>query len=170
MFICERFFSHLEDTYRRVIDVDGEHCSIEILDTAGQDEFSSLQDQWMRECNAMMLVYSINSQESFERAQRLRDVIDKVKDGGQVSLVLAGNKSDLETQRKVTAEEGKMFAQQRGMTFFETSAKNNTNVLECFSELIRLERRRSTATRHNRAPRKHFPVRGNPISVCCTLL
>jgi GTPase SAR1 family protein len=83
--------------------------------------------------------------------------------------VLVGNKSDLEAGRKVTAEEGKMFAEQREMSFFETFAKNNTNVEQCFFELIQFERKAKINNRVNQAPRRGFLV-GNQVSVCCTLL
>jgi small GTP-binding protein len=125
------------------IENENDPFKFDILDTAGQEEFSSMQDQWMRDCNAIVIVYSITSKGSFERAQRLRDVVDRYKDGVQIPLVLVGNKSDLAADRAVTVEEAKAYAEKRGMTFFEASAKTGANVEQSFLELVRLERQYS---------------------------
>ncbi len=51
--------------------------------------------------------------------------------------ILIGNKTDLETQRAVTTAEGEEFARQQGWHYFETSAKNKTNINEVFSEILK---------------------------------
>ncbi len=50
-----------------------------------------------------------------------------------MTLVLIGNKTDLEEDRKVSTEEGKKFAKENNMIFFETSAKLSNNVFEMFT-------------------------------------
>ncbi|GLD94536.1 hypothetical protein PINS_up003147 [Pythium insidiosum] len=57
----------IEDSYRKLSTIDGDQVVLDILDTAGQEEYTSMQDQWMREGNGFLLVYSVTSQSSFRR-------------------------------------------------------------------------------------------------------
>lgn len=82
--------------------VDGSPVTLEIVDTAGQDEYSTYQDQWMREGKGILLVYAIDSRNSFQAAQAFKEKIDRVKENEKVAIVLVGNKCDLESNRQVT--------------------------------------------------------------------
>ena len=78
-----------------------------------------------------MLVYDITDLESFQNLNSWLIEIEK-NASKNVYKILVGNKCDMESERKVTVEQGKDFAQQYGMKFFETSAKNSVNVNEAF--------------------------------------
>ena len=78
-----------------------------------------------------MLVYDITNLESFQNLNSWLIEIEK-NASKSVYKILVGNKCDMENDRKVTTEQGKEFAAQYGMQFFETSAKNSTNVNEAF--------------------------------------
>ena len=78
-----------------------------------------------------MLVYDITDLESFQNLNSWLIEIEK-NASKNVYKILVGNKCDMENERKVTTEQGKEFADQYGMKFFETSAKNSTNVNEAF--------------------------------------
>jgi len=109
---------------------------LDILDTAGQDEFSSMQDQWMRDGKGFLLVYNITDKTSFDNVSALRDKILRTKDAQKVPIVLVGNKCDLVNERVVDTEEGKNLASQWGCPFFETSAKEKINNEVCFDALV----------------------------------
>ncbi|KAL6071496.1 Ras GTPase [Balamuthia mandrillaris] len=122
---------------------DGQTCMIDILDTAGQEEYSCLRDAYMRTGQAFIVIYSVTSRSSFEEAHSLRDWILRIKDSDHVPIVLVGNKVDLEDQREVSRTEGLDLAKSFGIPFFESSAKMRINIDEAVHELIRITPRES---------------------------
>ncbi|KAL0215969.1 hypothetical protein P9112_008153 [Eukaryota sp. TZLM1-RC] len=133
----ERYDPTIEDSYRKAVDVDGSALRLEIMDTAGQDEYDSIREQYLQGGNGFLLVYAIDSQESFDKAVSLRDQILSLQNRQDVPIVLVGNKCDLEDARAVTNDEGKLLAEKFGCEFFETSAKEEVNVDEAFYALVR---------------------------------
>jgi len=127
----------IEDSYRKQVMIDDETALLDILDTAGQEEFSSMQDQWMRDGKGFLLVYNITSRPTFEEIQVLRDKILRTKDTDRVPIVLVGNKCDLKDERQVEYNEGSDLAKKWNAPFFETSAKLKLNHEACFFELVR---------------------------------
>lgn len=117
--------------------VDGAPVTLEIVDTAGQDEYSTYQDQWMREGKGILLVYAIDNRNSFQAAQSFKEKIDRIKENEKVAVVLVGNKCDLEANRQVTRAQGEAIASQWKCKFFETSAKTKINNEECFAEVCK---------------------------------
>ena len=77
----------IEDSYRKLVVIDGKWCVLDILDTAGQEEFSSMQDQWMREGQAFLVVYSITSRITFDEAIIMREKILRCKEGESKSPI-----------------------------------------------------------------------------------
>lgn len=113
---------------------------MEIIDTAGQEEYSALRDQYMRTGQGFILVYSITDRKSLDELDDFKDQILRVKDAEYVPMVYVGNKCDMEDQRKVSLSEGKNKAKHQNgdeIKLFETSAKENINVKELFHELAR---------------------------------
>jgi len=130
----------IEDSYRKQVEIDNVPALLDILDTAGQEEFASMQDQWMREGKGFLLVYNIMEKASFQELSILRDKILRAKDVDSVPLVIAGNKCDLRDNNntsQVTTKEGADLAKQWNCKFFETSAKDKINNEECFYEVVR---------------------------------
>jgi len=121
--------------------IDDAPALLDILDTAGQEEFSSMQDQWMRDGKGFLLVYNITSRPTFEEVQTLYDKILRTKDTDKVPIVLVGNKCDLIHERQVAQLNGEELAKSWGCAFFETSAKQKINNEACFFELVRASRR-----------------------------
>jgi len=131
----------IEDSFNTQIIVDKQDALLDILDTAGQEQFAALQDHWIREAQAFILVYSINSLRSFKHAEDLYIKITRNKEGERIYLVLVGNKSDLpENERQVPYDTGKELASQWQCPFFETSAKSGDNIRPVFENVVRLIR------------------------------
>jgi len=148
----ETYDPTIEDSYRKTVVVDGKQAFLEVIDTAGQDEYATLRDQWVREGQGFMLVYSVTSRKSFNR---LQEFYNAVVDGKQAmassssnrpkysrpGIVVVGNKIDLEDEREVLTKEGERLAQVWDCGFIETSAMQATFVDQSFCELIRQCRR-----------------------------
>ncbi|KAJ3053432.1 Ras- protein Rap-1A [Rhizophlyctis rosea] len=134
----EKYDPTIEDSYRKQVEVDGQQCMLEILDTAGTEQFTAMRDLYMKNGQGFILVYSITSQATFNDLMELREQILRVKDTDKVPMVLVGNKCDLEDDRVVTREQGNGLASQwGGCTFLETSARKKVNVDEVFFDLVR---------------------------------
>jgi len=129
----------IEDCYRKLVEIDSKACMLDIMDTAGQEEFSALRDQYMKKGDGFVLVYSITSQFSFEYAQKLKGNISRIKDEStDIPVMLVANKCDLENERCISSYDGQKLAEGWGAGFIETSAKNNKNVAPIFFELVRM--------------------------------
>ncbi|XP_057851944.2 ras-related protein RHN1 isoform X2 [Cryptomeria japonica] len=106
----------------------------EIWDTAGQERYHSLAPMYYRGAAAAIIVYDITSLDSFIRAKKW---IQELQRQGTPNMVmaLAGNKADLMAKRKVEPEEAQTYANENGLFFIETSAKTAQNVNELFYEI-----------------------------------
>lgn len=127
----------IEDSYRKQVVIDEETCLLDILDTAGQEEYSAMRDQYMRTGEGFLCVFSITSRTSFEEIASFREQILRVKDMDEVPMILVGNKSDLAQDRQVAQPEAQNTAKQYGIPWMETSAKTRTNVEDAFYTLVR---------------------------------
>ncbi|KJA14432.1 hypothetical protein HYPSUDRAFT_150428 [Hypholoma sublateritium FD-334 SS-4] len=129
----------IEDAYRKQLVVDNRMCFIEVIDTAGQEEYATLRDQWIREGQGFILVYSITSRSTFDRLNQLHQSMKRIRRGHPI-FILVGNKSDKASEREVSKEEGAALARRLGCDFLESSAKTAHNVECIFMNLIRLLR------------------------------
>ena len=76
----------IEDSYRKQVVIDGETCLLDILDTAGQEEYSAMRDQYMRTGEGFLLVFAVNNAKSFEDISQYREQIKRVKDAEEVMI------------------------------------------------------------------------------------
>ncbi|KAH8371296.1 hypothetical protein KR093_006827 [Drosophila rubida] len=100
---------------------------LQIWDTAGQERYRTITTAYYRGAMGFILMYDVTNEDSFNSVQ---DWVTQIKtyswDNAQVILV--GNKCDMEDQRVISFERGRQLADQLGVEFFETSAKENVNV------------------------------------------
>ncbi|KAF8624508.1 hypothetical protein AX15_005824 [Amanita polypyramis BW_CC] len=127
----------IEDSYRKQCVIDDEVALLDVLDTAGQEEYGAMREQYMRTGEGFLLVYSITSRDSFEEISTFHQQILRVKDQDSFPVIVVANKCDLEYERQVGMNEGRDLAKHFGCKFIETSAKQRINVDEAFTNLVR---------------------------------
>ncbi|KAF9392475.1 Ras- protein Rab-2A [Podila verticillata] len=115
----------------RFVTVAGKQIKLQIWDTAGQESFRSITRSYYRGAAGALLVYDITRRDTFKH---LTTWLEDARQHANVNttIMLIGNKSDLEAKRAVSYEEGEAFAKDHGLFFMETSAKTSANVEEAF--------------------------------------
>merc|ERR1712137_1207165 len=115
----------------------GKAMQLEILDTAGQEEYSALRETFMHTGDGFILVYSTTDDSTFEELKKIRDEILGVHPNPEVPILLVGNKKDLEEERAVTKEEAEALAKEFGnIKFVEVSAFVDDGVNEMFENIV----------------------------------
>ena len=125
----------IEDQYKINSQIEGYQCQIEILDTAGQDDYQSMLDTWISFGEGFVLVYSIDQKDSFDVLKDRYERIKRNKDEEKVPIIIVGNKCDLDDKRKVSKEEAEEYAKNEKVMWMEASALKNINVKEAFTKL-----------------------------------
>ena len=149
----------IEDSYRKQAVIDGEPCRLDILDTAGQDEWSAMRDQYMRTGEGFLLVCALNDAKSIDEISQYREQIKRVKDVDEVPMVLVGNKCDLPT-RNMDMAQAKDVAKSYSIPFIETSAKTRMGVDAAFYTLVREIRKDVSSKISYKLIRHGFRVKG----------
>jgi small GTP-binding protein len=124
----------VEDSYIKKVTHKDKTWTLEILDTAGQEEFKVLRDIFVRKADVFILIYDVTNSDSIKFLDQIVEKIEQTKEGQKYTTVLMGNKCDLERGKKgVTAEQGNDLAKKyKAIGYFEASAKTRTNIDEAF--------------------------------------
>lgn len=122
----------IEDQYKVSKVIDSVKCRLEILDTAGQDDYQSMLDSWISFSEGFILVYAIDDLESFDNVKKKYERITKMKPTDSYSVIIVGNKCDLENKRKVSKDEAQTYCKSIGVPFLEVSSLQKINVNETF--------------------------------------
>ncbi|MCJ1364148.1 Ras- protein rsr1 [Acarospora aff. strigata] len=177
----ESYDPTIEDSYRKQIEVDGRQCMLDILDTAGTEQFTAMRELYMKSGQGFLLVFSITSLSSLNELYELREQIIRIKDDERVPLVIVGNKSDLEEDRAVSRARAFAVSQSWGSApYYETSARRRANVDEVFVNLCRQiirkdlsstqVREHEGAHRRRERPHRHSRRSRRPERQRCTIL
>lgn len=159
----------IEDSYRTTININNQDIILNILDTAGQEEFYALRDQYMRSGDGYIIVFSITSVTSFLEVNAIKEQLNIVLDADNntlIPIILVGNKCDLEEYRQVQSSDAQRLAEEWRVKYFETSAKNKTNINRIFEELVYLiEANNQTNIQNTSNQNEHSHYNHN----CCVL-
>jgi len=110
---------------------------IDILDTAGQEEYATMRDNYYRSGEGFFCVYAIDSFQSFSLVKEFHAQILRVTEQDAVPFLLVGNKSDIVDSREVDKSAAENLASEINCNFYETSAKTNYNVEVAFLDLVK---------------------------------
>lgn len=110
--------------------------NIEVWDTCGQERFRSITKQYYRDANGIILVFDITDRRSFDHMEEwLNEIYSNITDRNKISLMLVGNKLDMNEKRIIGEYEAVNLAVKNDMQYLEVSAKENININELFETL-----------------------------------
>ena len=122
-----------KSTYK--VEKDGINYVLKFWDTTGQERFANLAGQYFRKADYVCFVYAINDPKSFDNINKWLNNLKNVNTNSRLKMALIANKCDLE-DRKINKEDGEAKAKELQMSFFETSAKMDTGIKQCFEFII----------------------------------
>ncbi|KAK7686125.1 hypothetical protein QCA50_010937 [Cerrena zonata] len=150
----------IEEEYACDVQAEGETCLLEIMDTAGAEQFTALNEVYIKvppvssskdhpaypiqRARGFVLVFSLTQESTLQDVDNIRQQIQMIKaqEGQSIPIVVVGTKMDLAREREVTRDTIKDLAARWGLPFYETSAKNNWHVTDVFHDLLGQMRRR----------------------------
>jgi len=135
-YFVDEYDPTIEDSYRKQVVIDSETCLLDILDTAGQEEYSAMRDQYNPTGEGFLCVFAVNNVNSFSEVNQYKDQVRRVKDAENVPMVLVGNKVDL-PHPTVTSEMANSKAKEFSVPYIETSALTRQGVDDAFYTLVR---------------------------------
>ena len=109
---------------------------LQIWDTAGQERFRNIAKNYFQSSDGFLVVYDIANKDSFET---LDYWIEEIKSNSPImtQIILGGNKCDIIDERQIKTDDGKTYAKNKNIKFYEVSAKQGTNVNEVFECLVK---------------------------------
>jgi len=120
----------------RTIELEGKRIKLQIWDTAGQERFRTITTAYYRGAMGILLVYDVTDEKSFNNIRNwIRNIEQHATES--VNKILIGNKCDMVEKKVVDSARGKALADEYGIKFLETSAKNSINVEEAFITLAK---------------------------------
>jgi small GTP-binding protein len=124
------------DFRTKKLDIQGKQIILNIYDTAGQERFRNLATGYMKSADGFLVCFDLTSESTLENVTYW---INSIKNTARknASMLIIGNKSDLNEDREVTTEQGKQFAAKNGIDYLETSSKMHIGVDEAFETLVK---------------------------------
>ncbi|EGR29879.1 Ras-related gtp-binding protein, putative [Ichthyophthirius multifiliis] len=127
------------DFQLKYLEIQGKKIKLQIWDTAGQEKYRTITQNYYKGAHGILLVYSVQNKNSFLNVENWLYNIKEHSDNQNVCIFLVGNKCDSkEEERQVTKQDGEILAKQYNLPFLETSALNNINIYESFIQLSKM--------------------------------
>jgi len=134
----ESYDPTIQEEYRKTVMVDGESTWLEVLDTAGAEQFTALNELYITAGRGFILVFSLTLEASLREVTNLRQQILRIKgENSRVTMVLVGTKLDLTNEREVSPSHIEEISARWKIPVYETSAKRDWDVNEAFQDLVR---------------------------------
>jgi len=156
----------------RTVELESKVIKLQIWDTAGQERFRTITSSYYRGAHGIIVVYDVTDQDSFNNVKTWLNEIDRYA-SENVNKLLVGNKCDLTAKKVVDYQTAKAFADELGIPFLETSAKNATNVEQAFMTMAQeIKNRMASQPVVNQTGNTVRPGEGRPVSApkgsCCS--
>ncbi|KAI0788090.1 ras-domain-containing protein [Fomes fomentarius] len=152
----ERYDPTIEEEYELTVEYEGKRSQLEIIDTAGVEQFTGINESYIQRGVGFVLVFSLTQEASLKEVDRIRQQITQIKGGDEdIPMVVVGTKMDLTGEREVSSQQMQELAVQWGLPFYETSAKKGWHVNEVFNHLlVRMRKRYPDGQPKNRKRRR----------------
>ncbi|THG01581.1 hypothetical protein TEA_029761 [Camellia sinensis var. sinensis] len=155
----------------RTVELDGKTIKLQIWDTAGQERFRTITSSYYRGAHGIIIVYDVTEMESFNNVKQWLNEIDRYAND-TVCKLLVGNKCDLVENKVVDTQTAKAFADELGIPFLETSAKDSINVEQAFLTMAgEIKKKMGSQPNANKKSPGNVQIKGQPIqqkSNCCS--
>ncbi|RPD54304.1 ras-domain-containing protein [Lentinus tigrinus ALCF2SS1-7] len=139
----EQYDPTIEEEYDLTVEYEGKRSRLEIVDTAGVEQFTGINESYIQRGMGFVLVFSLTQEASLRDVDHIRQQIYRIKGGEEdVPIVVVGTKMDLTGEREVSSQQMKELAVEWGLPFYETSAKKGWHVNEVFNHLLARMRKR----------------------------
>jgi len=164
----ESYDPTIQEEYRKTVDIDGEMTWLEVLDTAGAEQFTAINELYITAGRGFILVFSLTLEASLREVTSLRQQILRIKgENSRVPMVLVGTKLDLTSEREVSRSHIEDLAARWKIPVYETSAKRDWDVSHAFEDLVRQMRQYYPAEeRRKKKGRKGYRGRIHGRSPC----
>jgi len=134
----ESYDPTIQEEYRKTVMVDGESTWLEVLDTAGAEQFTALNELYITAGRGFILVFSLTLEASLREVTNLRQQILRIKgENSRIPMVLVGTKLDLTNEREVSPSHIEELSARWKIPVYETSAKRDWDVNIAFEDLVR---------------------------------
>lgn len=166
---AEEYDPTIEDSYRKQVTIGDRNVLLNVLDTAGQEEYASLQDQWIREGDAFLIVCDLSRPSTVVETKSISERLERIKDRPiyECNVVLVGNKCDLIKEKEESEQQLFEYAEEAKLSYIHTSAKRSINVTEMFAAAVKtmwLQNGEDERVREKKARKKRFSLCGSPSS------
>jgi GTPase KRas protein len=135
----EEYDPTIEDSYSKTFQHGEGTYNLELLDTAGQEEYSAMREAYMYDGESFVLAFAKNNRDSFDALIDFAELISRVRDTDikNVPVVVVGNKNDLPADEiQVDDEEGRSFAERLGAEYVSCSALTGLNIDSIFENVV----------------------------------
>ena len=122
----------------KIIQIDNKKVKLQVWDTSGQERYRSITKNFYRNADGVMFVCDVTKEKTFDNIKNWLIDSEQNANNSNFKKILVGNKIDLKAERAIDTEQLQNFANKKEMNFYETSAKDGTNVDHIFTELAKL--------------------------------
>ncbi len=155
------------DKIIKEIEIKGEKLKVEIWDTVGQEQYRTVNKIFIKNAQIALIVYDITNKDSFNH---LNFWLQEINDNNSKKVIccVLSNKTDLYENQVVESEEGKNFAAEKKMKFFETSAKDYESIENVFFEICEdylVQKKREEKHKENIKKKKEDEKEGNDVNI-----
>eukprot|EP01080_Neovahlkampfia_damariscottae_P003537 gene3537-6272_t len=127
----------IENIFQSIFQIENQNVSLELLDTSGQEDYTCLNDHYLRSCDGFYFIFDLTNEKSLQQIEKHIERVGNIFEEKEFSCVLIGNKLDLVQERKISKQDMKYLVNEHfKMEYFEVSAKEGTNIDSSFHKLV----------------------------------